>query len=147
MGDDPPGAQRQLGAVDHSSPHRVFPFIGSPAHGFRLWRGAFAGGPPLTAELPVQYRGPALEAIEAPPTLAGVAEAVACTAPEMLSAVWQKRALWLGGRFAELSCQTFHRGIGKGRRAAPAPRRGLPYRAGHAPKPPQPLPCTPAPTL
>jgi len=36
-------------------------------------------------------RGPALEAIEAPLALAGVAEAVACTAPEMLSAVWQKQ--------------------------------------------------------
>ncbi len=75
---DPHRFDRELrvGSLDHPSPPLIFPLVGSPAHPFRLWRGAFPGGPPDTAELPVQHRGPALEAIEASLALAGVAEAV-----------------------------------------------------------------------
>src|SRR5216684_2801218 len=89
---DPHRFDRELrvGSLDHPFPPLIFPLVGSPAHPFRLWRGAFPDGPPLTAELPVQHRGPALEAIEASLALAGVAEAVAHAAPEMLSAIWQK---------------------------------------------------------
>src|SRR5260370_37257412 len=46
--------------------------------------------PAVTAGLPVRQKGPPLKPIEAPLALAGVAEAVARAAPEMLSAVWQE---------------------------------------------------------
>src|SRR6266851_3966329 len=84
-------------------PAFVFLLVSPPPHPFRLWRGAFPGGPPLSAELPVQHRGPSLKATEAILSLAGISEAIGLPAPEMPPAVRQVelRCLLPGSRALE----------------------------------------------
>ena len=93
------GAYRKLlvGFLDRSLPAFVSPLVGSPAHPFRLDRGAV---PAVASELPVQICGSSLKATEAILSLTCVSEAVGLPAPEMPSAIRQieLRGLAIGSR-------------------------------------------------